>query len=553
MNTIIRTSILFSICWILSCKVHPTILEKTTPFLWENATVYFLMTDRFNDGDASNNYIHTTESAPASYRGYMGGDLKGITAKIKEGYFTDLGVNAIWFTPVVEQIKGSVDEGTGNSFGFHGYWTRDWTALDPTFGTEADLDELVKLAHDRKIRVLIDVVANHTGPVTPLDEQWPEEWVKIGPPCTYQSAETTINCTLVKNLPDIKTESEDEVTLPQFLIDKWKAEGRYETEVAELDVWFQTTGYKRTAVNHILKWLVDFIKKFGVDGFRVDTVKHTESKVWRDLWAAAYDAHENYKNENPESVIDDTEFYMVGEVYNYFISGGREFDYGDTKVDFFKDGFKSLINFDFKHDASKDYEPTFVKYDRLLNGPLAGKSVLNYISSHDDGAPFDQERKKAIEAGTKLLLTPGGVQIYYGDETARDLNVLADGDAKLRSFMNWEELSINTSKGTYTVQEVLKHWQKLGTFRRDNPAVGAGRHQKISGNPYVFSRTLALDDYSNKVVVGLDLPLGKKILDVSTVFEDGIELKDAYSGISTIVKKGTVEITSEEMIVLLHK
>lgn len=554
MNTVIRTSILICICWILSCKAQPIVKEeKTIPFFWENATVYFLMTDRFNDGDISNNYEHTSDNAPAPYRGYMGGDLKGITAKIKEGYFTDLGVNAIWFTPVVEQITGSVDEGTGNSFGFHGYWTRDWTALDPKFGTEADLLDLVNVAHEHRIRVLIDVVANHTGPVTPLDSQWPEEWVKTGPQCTYQSAETTINCTLVKNLPDIKTESDAEVSLPPFLIDKWKTEGRYEAEVAELEAWFQKTGYKRTAVNYILKWLVDFIKEYGVDGFRVDTVKHTESKVWKDLWDAAYDAHEKYKNENPESIIDDTEFYMVGEVYNYFISGGREFDYGDTKVDFFKDGFKSLINFDFKYDADKDYETTFVKYDSLLNGPLNGKSVLNYISSHDDGAPYDQERKRAIESGTKLLLTPGGVQIYYGDETARNLNVEADGDAKLRSFMNWKELSSNASKGDYTVQEVLKHWQILGKFRRDNPAVGAGRHQLISSSPYLFSRSLVRDDYSNKVIIGLDLPLGKKMMDVSAVFDDGTELIDEYSGISTVVTEGSIEIDSEETIVLLRE
>jgi alpha-amylase len=394
----------------------------------------------------------------------MGGDIQGITAQIKEGYFTDLGVNAIWFTPVVEQITGSVDEGTGNSFGFHGYGTRDWTALDPKFGTKADLAELVSVAHDHEIRILIDVVANHTGPVTPLDVLWPDTWVKTGPQCTYKSSETTINCTLVKNLPDIRTEIDEEVELPQFLIDKWKAGGRYEAEVLELKEWFETTGYKKTAVNYILKWLVDFIKEFGIDGFRVDTVKHTDSKVWSDLWAAAFEAHEKYKKEFPEKVIDDTELYMVGEVYNYFISGGREFNYGDTKVDFFKNEFKSLINFYFKYDADKDYESTFVKYDQLLNGPLAGKSVLNYISSHDDGTPFDKERKRAIEAGTKLLLTPGGVQIYYGDETARDINVIADGDAKLRSFMNWDELSANKSKGSYTVQEILEHWQRLGNF-----------------------------------------------------------------------------------------
>jgi alpha-amylase len=68
-------------------------------------------------------------------RGFEGGDLRGITDKINEGYFSDLGINAIWFTPIVEQVHGFVDEGTGKTYGYHGYWAKDWTAIDPNFGT----------------------------------------------------------------------------------------------------------------------------------------------------------------------------------------------------------------------------------------------------------------------------------------------------------------------------------------------------------------------------------------------------------------------------------
>ena len=260
----------------------------------------------------------------------------------------------------------------------------------------------------------MDVVANHTGPVTSLDSKWPEEWVKTGPRCTYQSAETTINCTLVDNLPDIKTESETEVELPAFLIEKWKKEGRYEKEVQELNKWFAKTKLKKTPVNYILKWIIDFIKEYGVDGFRVDTVKHTEDHVWRTLMKQASKAFTEWKDMNPDKKLDDVDFYMVGEVYNYFAGNGRIFDYGDKKVDFFEDAFSSLINFDFKGDAHKSYEEIFSKYDNLLHGALIGKSIVNYISSHDDGGPFDLKRKRPFEAGTKLLLSPGGVQIYYG-------------------------------------------------------------------------------------------------------------------------------------------
>ncbi|MBT8219957.1 MAG: alpha-amylase [Bacteroidia bacterium] len=521
------------------------------PFSWSGATIYFLMTDRFYDGDPQNNFQHDAANPPAAYRGFMGGDIKGITDKIKEGYFTKLGVDAIWFTPVVEQIKGSVDEGTGNSFAFHGYWTRDWTALDQRFGTAEELRELVKVAHQNDLKILIDAVANHTGPVTEMDSQWPDDWVKTGPRCSYTDAKTTIDCTLVENLPDIKTESDKEVELPLFLLEKWKNEGRYEQEITELDQWFETTGYKRTPVNYILKWLVDFIKEYGIDGYRVDTVKHTEAFVWSDLYRAAVEAFESYKDEHPEEFPDDAPFYMVGEVYNYYASGGREFDYGDQKVDFFDHGFHSLINFDFKTDATREYEEIFVKYDTLLNGPLEGKSVVNYISSHDDGAPFDKERKMPLEAGTKLMLTQGSAQIYYGDETARRLNVKADGDAVLRSPMNWQAISSNDSKVGYTTKDVLEHWRKLGQFRKSNPAIANGKHQLISSDPYVFKREWTSGDYTNKVVVGLGLEKGQKEINVANTFGNGVAIIDQYSGKTGKVSNGKVILDTPFDLVLL--
>ena len=134
------------------------ITKKEVPFVWEGANIYFLLTDRFNNGNPENDLNFERTDSTGVLRGFMGGDIKGITDKINEGYFTNLGVNAIWFTPVVEQIHGSTDEGTGVSYGYHGYWAKDWTALDPNFGTKKDLENLVKTAHKNDIRVLMDVV-----------------------------------------------------------------------------------------------------------------------------------------------------------------------------------------------------------------------------------------------------------------------------------------------------------------------------------------------------------------------------------------------------------
>ena len=549
---------LFLILFALSCQSSGPEQEvpelKKTPFFWENATIYFLLTDRFNNADKSNDVNFERTKETAAYRGFMGGDIKGITEKIEAGYFNKLGVNALWFTPVLEQIHEGTDEGTGFTYGYHGYWTKDWTALDPNFGTEEELAQLISTAHKNGIRIVMDVIINHTGPVTELDPLWGEDWARTGPKCEFTTLENTVTCTLVDNLPDIKTESNEAVELPKLLIEKWEKEGRKEQELKELDEFFEATGYPRSPRHYIIKWLVDLIKKYGVDGFRVDTAKYTEAYVWQELFDEAVKAFNAWKKANPDEVLDDNEFFMVAEVYHYNISGKRYFDYGDQKVDFFEDAFKSLINFEFKYDAKKsNYDSIFSKYSNYLNGPLKGKTVMNYISSHDDGEPFDQERVAPIETGTKLLLCPGEVQIYYGDESARLLNVEANGDATLRSFMNWDEIEQNVDRNGFKIQDILTHWQKLGYFRNTHPSVGAGVHEMMTQDPYTFKRTFSKGNYEDKVVVGLKLSGGEKTIGVEGVFENGEKLKDYYSDQTVEVVDGKVKIDSPFDIVLLGK
>jgi alpha-amylase len=150
------------------------------PFVWEGANVYFLLTDRFYNGNTANDINFNRTKMPAKLRGFEGGDIIGITKKIESGYFERLGINAIWLTPIVEQIHDGVDEGTGLTYGFHGYWAKDWTALDPNFGTKEDLAKLVQKAHEKGIRIILDGVINHTGPVTAEDPVWPSDWVRTG-------------------------------------------------------------------------------------------------------------------------------------------------------------------------------------------------------------------------------------------------------------------------------------------------------------------------------------------------------------------------------------
>lgn len=457
----------------------PALTSPAMAQAWNSGTVYFLLTDRFANGDSTNDRAAGRVDDGAPLRGFEGGDLAGVLQQLEAGYFDSLGVTAIWLTPFVEQIHAGVDEGTGKTYGFHGYWTRDWTTIDPALGTKDDLKRVVEAAHRRKIRVLMDAVINHPGPVTPADPAWPDSWVRTTPQCTYKSYATTVDCTLVPTLPDVRTDSDSAVELPPALLEKWAGEGRKDLEVASLDAWFRRTGHPRAPRFYLIKWLTDWVRVYGIDGYRIDTAKHFGEGVSAELKVEAAAAYEEWRAAHPTEAVDSLPFYAVGEVYGWDVNQGRDYDFGDRKVDFYRFGYDGLINFGFKWQARGSLDSLFTSYSAALHGgALDGVTFLSYASSHDDGGPLDRDRADPIGVGTKLLLAPGGVQVYYGDELARPLAIKgAEGDANLRSFMPWETVARPATA------KVLEHWRLLGRFRREHPAVGAGEHQTLQASP----------------------------------------------------------------------
>jgi alpha-amylase len=528
-------------------RLDGTVQDTNRAAFWNSATIYFLLTDRFQNGDPGNDRALGRAHDGALLRNFEGGDLAGVLQKIEEGYFDSLGVSAIWMTPFVEQIRAGVNEGTGRTYGYHGYWTRDWTAVDPALGTRDDLRAVVDAAHRHGIRVLMDAVINHTGPVTAKDPPWPDDWVRTGPNCSYRNYTTTVDCTLVATLPDVRTDRDAPVELPKALLEKWAREGRRDQEVAELDAFFRRTGFPRAPRYYVIKWLTDWVRELGFDGYRVDTAKHFEPSVSAELKREAETALADWRRALPAQVRDNTPFYMVGEVYGWEPSQGRDYNYGDRTVDFFANGYDGLINFGFKSDTGS-LDAVFTQSSATLHeGALRGATFLNYLRSHDDGSPYDIDRKDPLGAGIRLLLAPGTAQIYYGDELARPLRVAgAKGDANLRSFMNWGDLE----RGGATA-EVLQHWRKLGRFRRDHPAVGAGVHRTLQEKPYIFSRTLESGSKVDRVLVAMDQGEGAKTVAVFGVFPDGTKLVDAYSGVGSTVKNGAVSLTTGSGLVLL--
>lgn len=548
----------FLLFWLLmaapSFAAKPDGKQKAIDPFWNNAIVYFMLTDRFANGDTANDNNFDRAQDGAVLRSFMGGDIKGITQKIRSGYFTALGVEVLWMTPVVEQIHGYWDEDWGRSYPFHGYWPKDWTSVDPNFGTETDLKEMIATAHAYGIRVLADVIINHTGPKTKVDVAWPQDWIRTEPTCEWHSYIHNVTCALAPSLTDVRTESNKPVALPEFLLEKWRNEGREKQELAELDAFFERTNLPRAPKNYIVKWLTDWVREYGIDGFRVDTAKHVEAEIWQVLKVEASTAFNEWKAKNPNALSDEKDFFMIGEVMHFGVNGfkntpagTRNYDYGDKQVDFFNYGFDSLINMGFATHASDSMETIFSTYSKELHqGPLQGVGILNYVVSHDDPEPHDKEHTKPYETALKLMLAPGAVQIYYGDELARNLIVEgAVGDATWRSFMNWQDIA------TAETQLLLQHWQKLGTFRKHHMAVGAGIHKMRSEKPYIFSRVLHDATHADKVLVGIELNKGEKVLPTYSVFNNGVVVKDYYSNTLVTVEGGKVVLNTPYEIVLL--
>jgi alpha-amylase len=495
---------------------------------WRNSTVYFALTDRFANGDPSNDRSYGRQPDGEQEIGtFHGGDLRGLTGRLD--YLQQLGVNALWISAPIEQIHGWVgggDQGDFRHYGYHGYYALDFTRLDANMGSENDLRELIAQAHARGIRVLFDVVLNHPGYSTLADMQefafgglrdgmaqylpqrwsewqpesyenlhayhnlldyqhpdwkqwWGKDWLRAGI-ADYDSPPSVLVDPLkglLAFLPDFKTESEQAVALPPFLLRK------ADTRAVPRE------GYR--VRDYLVEWLTLWVREFGVDGFRADTVKHVELDTWAALRRAADQARAKWSAANPLDPMSGSPFWMVGEVFGH----------GPQANVYQSNGFDALINFAFQgelaakaSDCLSQADSGYDAYAELLQN-TPGHNFMSYASSHDTSLFFaeqnnDLARQQGLAAA--LLLSPGAVQIYYGDESARRLGPSgSDPHQGTRSPMNWE------AHQQPPIAALLDHWHILGQFRARHPAIGAGSHQRLSSQPYAFVRSLGED----KVVI----------------------------------------------------
>lgn len=573
--------------------------ESASDFTWDNATVYFLLTDRFANGDESNDHSYNRgldkDGNVAEYNtvaSFQGGDFKGLTEKINEGYFTDLGVNAIWVSGWYEQQHGYSVGGDGkNSFphyAYHGYYALDFTELDKNFGTEEEFKAMIDAAHEKGIRVVMDVVMNHPGYNNMYDMNeygygvlkegwedvyynfssvnqtnyhgkidyntgadmwlnwWGKDWMRAGI-AGYDNNGVGVLQESVTYLPDFKTESENAVELPQILVTKWTREGTLEEKTAELEATIEKYGLgEKTVRNHMVAWYAQWVEKYGIDGFRCDTAKHVELDSWKALDEACTKALENWRKDNPDAIGADwdEEFWMTGEHFGQNL----------IENDYYTNGFDSMINFAFSPSASgtgdtgmlkaRDLNKTYQTYAETIN-TNDSFNALTYISSHDTGLV----RKDLFYQASALLLLPGGVQIFYGDESNRQYVECTIHDHENRSFMNWEAIDDNTLASA----EYLEHWQKVGTFRNNHVAVGAGSHKIITSSAnnegskdgIAFARTYDKNDVYDKVVCVIDAEQNWDItINVAGVFPNGAQLMNTYTGKTATVENGKVTFYS---------
>ena len=542
-------------------------------FSWDNATVYFLITDRFKNGDTSNDNAYGRQDINlGDNRALMhGGDFAGITQAINDNYFNDLGVNAIWLTAPYEQIHGYIQGGPGYAhYSYHGYYVLDYTETDQALGSKEEFRKLVDTAHEHGIRIIMDIVMNHAGYNSLKDmndygfgnlkdgweavynggdvdnyhsvidydngadkwgKWWGPDWIRCGV-AGYTEGEGGSDLTrCLEGLPDFRTESTTQVGIPPLLQTKWGMEGTLAAKTAK----YGSTG---TVTGYISTWLSEWVREFGVDGFRCDTAKHVEFGSWKQLKDKCVEALADWKKNNPDKKLDDLPFWMTGECWDHGVGKDGYYTQG---------GFDSMINFECTGGGILDAGSVGGKYSDYAAAINTDDSfnVLTYMSSHDTTLA----RGDNYYLGSAFLMLPGAVQIFYGDETAREKVSGFDDSFKaghcLRSDMNWGQND-----------DLLAHWQKVGTFRNKHIAVGAGANVSLTASSGVaFGRTYKKNGIEDNIIGVVGAAANTDVtINVGDVFEDNTTVMNYYDESVYAVVDGTVTVNSgEHGTILLEK
>ncbi|MGX1194865.1 alpha-amylase family glycosyl hydrolase [Metabacillus sp. SLBN-84] len=431
---------------------------------WQDESMYFIMVDRFHNGDTSNDF----EADPKNPKAYHGGDLKGIIDKLD--YIQEMGFTSIWLTPVFDNEEG----------GYHGYWIRDFKNVDENFGTLEEFKTLVKEAHKRDMKVMLDFVVNHTGYKHPWvndpdKKDWFHEKKDIA---NWQNQEEVENGWLF-GLPDLNTENPE---TKAFLIDA-------------------------------AKW---WITETDIDGYRLDTVRHVPKAFWEEF------------SREVKSVKSD--FFLMGEVWDK----DPKYVAGYTEA-----GLDSVVDYPFYEDASKVFSNTggtagmlanvFKRNQVLYKDPFV---LGNFIDNHDN----ERFTRKALVnkqnpvtrikmALTYMYAAPGMPIVYYGTEIAMD----GGNDPDNRRMMNFR-----------ANDELIKYVSKLGKVRNEFPSLRRGEMEVLFDEKgmTIFKRTYKGE---TTVVAVNNTEESRTAVVPADALSEGKELNGLLTGDSTEEKNGEYE------------
>jgi glycosidase len=385
--------------------------------------MYFVMIDRFNNGDHSND----APVAGVAHEGdYQGGDFVGVTQKIESGYFDDLGINTLWITSPLDNADNANPGSDGHMYsGYHGYWPGDLSKAESKLGTQEELQQLVDTAHAHHIQVLVDYVMNHVHDTSPIYAAhkndgwfWPDDNgaggnCVCGGGCSWDTDRT--KCWFDTFLPDFN---------------------------------FGNADARRWSVDNAVQWA----KKIGIDGFRLDAVKHIETSWLTDLRARIQ-----------AEVAWDQPFYMVGETFDGDKGLIKSYVNPDTMLDgqFDFPLRGSILSTVLHRSGSMNDLAGFLSANDNFYGQ--GSVMSTFLGNHDvprvihhaeDTPVFDpwdggkwaawdnrpglpnyrRPFERLVVAYTLIYALPGIPMIYYGDE----FGMPGGGDPDNRKMMQWD-------------------------------------------------------------------------------------------------------------------
>ncbi len=458
-------------------------------FDWDEAVIYFAVTDRFFDGDASNNDAYGVGDYNTGEKGgssYHGGDFAGLNQKLD--YLKDLGVNTIWITPIVENItEDQHDNKTDTAtYGYHGYWASDFTKLNKHLGTEQQFKALLDAAHSKGMKIMVDVVLNHAGYGTEDDFNRILTDADGNSISMIRDSSNTIS-------GDDKYDSLSD--LPDFVTEN------------------------KAVTDQLVAWQTEWMSKYSIDYYRVDTVKHVETTTW-----AAF--KNSLTKVNPD-------FKMIGE-YSGAGYANNAGELGTGTMD-------ALLDFDFNDFAQNFVTGNISSVENSLqkrNNAINNTSVMgSFLSSHDEDTLqyklvneskiSEEEAYNLMKVAATLQITAKGQPVlYYGEEIGQGGANNWPLQTNRRDF-DWTELE----KQKADSNSIYNHYKTMLAIRNAYTDVFArGNRSTVAVSDADGYEVISRSYGNNTLYVGMNVKEAEKEVVIPVAESAGTVLKNLYDG-----------------------